>query len=379
MSKTLTTAPAVNSTSDGGTLQRWSRPALILVALIVLAALPLYLDAQMLKIGSWSMAAAVGAIGLTLLVGTAGQLSLAHAFFAAVGAYGYAYLASPSDGLGWPPVFAALGGIALAATAGLAFSPVAARVRGLYLGVASLGLVFIGQHLLKNLGEITGGVNGRGVPPFSVLGFELTGNQPALSVLGVAFGAQERIWYLALFSLLVAIYLSRGIINRRPGRAFTMVRDNQAAASALGIDVQRYKASAFVISSAFAGGAGVLTGLAYAYLTPQNFGLPLSINFLVMVLIGGLGSVGGAVVGAIIVTATPLLLANLAANTGILAAGGSGGYDAGTVSSIVFGVLVVALIILEPGGLARLGSRLWSGISARLGATTRKTSRKETL
>ena len=338
---------------------RWIRPLLIVIALAVLAVMPLYLDVQMLKIGSWSMAAAVGAVGLTLLVGTAGQLSLAHAFFAAVGAYGYAYLAAPSDGLGWPPALAALGGIALAALAGLLFSPVAARLRGLYLGVASLGLVFIGQHLLKNLKPITGGVNGRGVEPFSVFGFELTGNNPAFSVGGVPFGAQERMWYLALFSLIVAIYFASGILKRRPGRAFTMVRDNQAAASALGINVQGYKASAFVISSAFAGGAGVLTGLAYAYLTPQNFGLTLSINFLAMVLIGGLGSVAGAVIGAVIVTATPLLLSSFAANTGLLAAGGSGGYDPATVSSILFGVLIVVLIIIEPGGLARLGQRLW--------------------
>nr|WP_279549613.1 branched-chain amino acid ABC transporter permease [Leucobacter weissii] len=313
----------------------------------------------MLKVGSWSMAIAVGAVGLTMLVGTAGQLSLAHAFFAAVGAYGYAYFAAPEDGLGWPPALAALAGIALAALAGLAFSPVAARVRGLYLGVASLGLVFVGQHLLKNLTPVTGGVNGRSVAPFDVFGFQLTGGTPPLEVLGVPFGAQERMWYLALFSLIVAIFLARGIIARRPGRALTLVRDNQAAASALGINVQHYKASAFVISSAFAGGAGVLTGLAYGYLTPQNFGLTLSISFLVMVLIGGLGSVGGAVVGAVIVTATPLLLESFASSTGLLAAGGSGGYDAATVSSILFGVLVVVLIILEPGGLARLGQRLW--------------------
>lgn len=373
MSETLVTAPSSESTArlaPQSAMQRkpraearWLKPLLIVVALGILAALPLYLDAQMLKIGAWSMAAAVGAIGLTLLVGTAGQLSLAHAFFAAVGAYGYAYLAAPAgDGLGWPPAIAALGGIALAAFAGLLFSPVAARLRGLYLGVASLGLVFIGQHLLKNLTSLTGGVNGRSVVPFEIFGFQLSGGSPAFSVLGVPFGAQERMWYLALFSLLVAILLARGIIMRRPGRAFTMVRDNQAAASALGINVQHYKASAFVISSAFAGGAGVLTGLAYAYLTPQNFGLTLSINFLAMALIGGLGSVGGAVVGAVIVTATPLVLASLTAGTGILAAGGSGGYDAATVSSILFGVLIVVLIILEPGGLARLWQRLWARV-----------------
>lgn len=347
--------------------ERLQRLVMVAVALLLLAALPLYLDAQLLQIGSWSMAAAVGAIGLTMLVGTAGQISLAHAFFVAVGAYGYAFLAADTNdnGLGWPPVLAALGGIVLASLAGLAFSPVAARVRGLYLGVASLGLVFVGQHLIKNLVPITGGVNGRSVAPFEIFGFEFTGNNPSFELLGVAMGAQERMWYLALFSLVVAIYLANGIIRRRPGRAFVMIRDNQAAAAALGINVQHFKASAFVITSAFAGGAGVLTALAYNYVTPQNFGLMLSINFLAMVLIGGLGSVGGAVTGAVLVTAMPLLLESFAASTGFLAAGGSGGYDATTVSSIFFGVLVVVLIIVEPGGLARLWSRLWSRILGR--------------
>ena len=351
--------------SDARSISRrnggWLRRAVLAALLLVLAALPFYVDAQVLKIGSWSMAAAVGAIGLTLLVGTAGQLSLAHAFFAAVGAYGYAALADP-EGPGWPSVAAAIGGVALAAVAGLLFSPVAARLRGLYLGVASLGLVFIGQHLLKNLSVVTGGVNGRGIVPFEIFGFQLSGASPPFDIVGVPFGAQERLWYLALFSVIVAAVLARGIMVRRPGRAFAMVRDNQAAAAALGIDVQHHKAAAFVVSSAFAGGAGILSGLAYAYLTPQNFGLPLSISFLLMAMIGGLGSVAGAVIGAVIVTATPLLLESYASRAGLLAAGGSGGYDAATVSSILFGVLVVVLIVVEPAGIARLGARAWSRV-----------------
>ncbi|ALJ21797.1 branched-chain amino acid ABC transporter permease [Microbacterium sp. No. 7] len=352
------------------TRSRVARAVGLLTLALALAAVPFYLDGSWLIIGVLSMAAAVGAIGLTILVGTAGQLSLAHAFFIAIGAYAYAYLAGPPSesgvsGLGWPTLLAAPVAIAISALAGLAFSPVAARLRGLYLGVASLGLVFIGQHLLRNLVPVTGGSNGRSVTPLELLGFELTGRSPAFDVLGVPFGARERLWFVAIIALVVAMHFAYGITRGRPGRALTMVRDNQAAASALGIPVQHYKASAFVLSSAFAGAAGVLTALAFGYVVPQYFGLILSINYLVMALIGGLGSIGGAVGGAFIVTALPLVLDRLASGLGILAAGGSGGYDATTVASIVFGVLVVAIIILEPGGLAQLSRRTAAAIRRR--------------
>lgn len=354
---------------------RLVRGVALTVTLAILLIVPLYLDRSWLIVGILSMAAAVGAIGLTILVGTAGQLSLAHAFFLAVGAYGYAYLAGePSDsgvsGLGWPTFLAAAVAVGLAALAGLLFSPVAARIRGLYLGVASLGLVFIGQHLLLNLTPVTGGSNGREVVPLEIFGFELTGRSPSFAVLGVPFGDRERLWYVVLAALLVAIYTAHGIISRRPGRALTMVRDNEAAASALGIHVQTYKASAFVLSSAFAGAAGVLTALAFGYVVPQYFGLALSINFLVMILIGGLGSIGGAVVGALIVTALPLFLDRLTAGIGVFAAPGSGGYDATTVSAIVFGALVVGVIILEPGGMAQLARRITSRFGRSRDRTT---------
>lgn len=347
-------------TSTPVRLLGWAAAAAALLALLVA---PLYVDGSWLIVGILSMAAAIGAIGLTILVGTAGQLSLAHAFFLAVGAYGYAFLAGPPaasgiSGLGWPTLVAAPVAIALSAAAGLAFSPVAARLRGLYLGVASLALVFIGQHLLKNLVPVTGGSNGRSVPPLEIAGFQLTGGAPSFDVFGVTFLARERLWYLLLIALAIAIVVAIGITRSRPGRALRLIRDNQPAAAAIGIPVQHYKASVFVVSSAFAGASGVLTALAFQYVVPQYFDLMLSINLLAAVLIGGLGSISGAVAGAVVVTALPLLLERIGAGTGILATPGSGGYDATTLSSIVFGVLVVAMIILEPGGLAQLARRV---------------------
>src|SRR3954471_5774062 len=135
------------------------------------------------------MSAAIAAIGLTLLVGTTGQLSLAHAFFIAVGAYGYCYFSGKSgrvggairdvqSGLDLPPLLAAVLAVLLAGLAGAAFSPIAGRLKGIYLGLASIGLVFIGQHIMQNAAGITGGFNGRDAKPFSLLGFEFSSSSP---------------------------------------------------------------------------------------------------------------------------------------------------------------------------------------------------------
>src|SRR5687768_4721742 len=146
------------------------------------------------------MAAMIAAIGLSLLVGIAGQLSLGHAFFVAIGAYGYAYLTTRI-----PPLLALLAAVALAGLAGAAFSPIAGRVRGIYLGLASLGLVFLGQHILQNATAITGGYNGRDVAPFTLFGFSFTATDPDLVVFGVPYAGLERLWYLGL-ALLVPAY-----------------------------------------------------------------------------------------------------------------------------------------------------------------------------
>ena len=342
-------------------LLRRGAPWLLVLAMLPL---PLYLDGSWLIIGILGMAAALGAIGLTVLTGTSGQLSLAHAFFLAVGAYGYAFLAGEPDeglahtGLGLPPLLAAVLAVLLAGLAGLAFSPVAARVKGLYLGIASLALVFIGEHVLRNAESLTGGFNGRSVPALSIGGFELTGREPELVVLGVPFGERERLWYVAIVALVVGVLLARRVVDGRPGRALRLMRDNAAAAASMGVEVRRHQASVFVFSSLFAGAAGVLSALAFQYIVPQYFTLLLSVTYLAMVVIGGLGSVAGAVAGGFFVTGLPLVLEKFSGSMGFLAEPGSGGLDATMLARIVFGLAIVLVIILEPGGLAALGRRL---------------------
>jgi branched-chain amino acid transport system permease protein len=343
-------------------VSRLLRLAVAAGAVVVLVALPLYLESFWLQTGLFAMGAIVAAIGLTLLVGVAGQLSLGHAFFVAVGAYGYAFLAGREvpgaegpTGLGLPPLLALAGAVALAGVAGAMFSPIAGRVKGIYLGLASLGLVFIGEHILQNATGITGGYEGVAVEPFSILGFSFSNADPdELTILGVPYGRLERLWYVGLVLVAVSIWYGRNLVRSRPGRALATVRDSEVAAAVMGVDVVRYKAAAFTISSMYAGLGGVLTALAFGRIVPESFGFLLSVDFLVMIVIGGAGSVGGAAAGAVFVTALPLVLNHYSGSLPLLAQPGSGGIGASELSRFLYGAAIVAVLLFARDGLAGL-------------------------
>jgi len=345
-------------------VSRAQRVAVAAAAMIVLAALPLYLESFWLQTALFSMGAIVAAIGLTLLVGIAGQLSLAHAFFVAVGAYGYAFLAGKEVagedgpvGLGLPPLLALIGAVALAGVAGALFSPISGRVRGIYLGLASLGLVFLGQHILQNATSITGGYEGVAVEPFSLAGFSFSDSDPELTIIDVPYGRLERLWYLGVVLVALALWYGRNLVRSRPGRALASVRDGEVAAAVHGIDVVRYKAAAFTVSSMYAGLGGVLIALAFGRIVPESFGFVLSIDFLVMIVIGGAGSVGGAAVGAVFVTALPLVLNHYSGSLPLLAEAGGGGVGASEASRFIYGAAIVAVLLFARDGLAGLVRR----------------------
>ncbi len=329
---------------------------------VVLLALPLYVDAPWLKAGQYMMIGAVGAIGLTLLTGQAGQLSLAHGFFLLVGATSYTVLAGPSGdlvGLGLDPLLSIVGAVAISALAGIAFAPVAGRVRGIYLGVASLSLVFLGLYLGQAAESLTGGTStGRAPATFELFGFSFS-NGGDLVIAGVPIRGTERLWYLFLGLLALAYWLARGAVRSRIGRAWRAVRDNEAAAAAMGVDVRRTKAGVFAVSSAYAGLAGVMTVLWFDILKPDEseygtYGVNASIAFLAMVIIGGLGSVGGAVVGALVVSGLPQVLTLYSTDLGWF----TGSVTPVLVSAFVYGAAIVLVVLFEPGGLAAIGRRI---------------------
>ena len=333
------------------------------------------------------MSAIIGAIGLNLLTGNTGQLSLAHAFFLAVGGYGYAYFSGkPSkvgggisaSGLELPTIVAAILAVLLAGFLGLLFSPISSRLRGIYLGIASLALVFIGQHILFNAETITGGFNGRNIPTFNLFGFRFDTTDPSLYILNVEFGRFERLWYLGLALVVLSYIFAKNLLRGRPGWAMQMVRDSEIAAAVMGVDVRRYKASAFVLSSMYAGLAGVLFALTFSRIVPDTFGFELSIQFLAMIIIGGLGSVGGAALGAILVIALPQLLTLYGSGLPFLATPGSGGVDPGTFAKYVFGAAIIGFLLFESGGLAAIGQRIAQPFYRRAGhASARRKERAD--
>jgi branched-chain amino acid transport system permease protein len=345
--------------------------------LLVLLALPLYIGPGPQSAGQYVMIGAVGAIGLTLVIGQAGQLSLAHAFFLLVGGTSYAVLAGETEqagseaviGLGLPPLLALVGAVLITALSGLAFAPVAGRLRGIYLGVASLALVFLGFYLGQALPMLTGGAaSGRNPEPFSLFGFPFT-NEGSLTVLGVPFRQSERLWYLFLALTVIAYLLARGAVRSRVGRSWRAVRDHEAAAAVMGVNVLRAKAGAFAVGAGYAGLAGTMLALWFGLLKPDEsefgtYGLNASIAFLAMVIIGGLGSVPGAVVGAVVVYGTQQVLTLYAGELGLgdLLAGVS----PTVVSLYVYGLAVIVVVLFEPGGLAAIGRRLAAAVAGRM-------------
>ena len=328
---------------------------------------PFYLDVFWLQVGVFAFAAMVAAFGLNLLVGEAGQLSLAHSFFIAIGAYGYTFFASPSqpagggDQIGWdlPPTLAVVLAVAAAGLAGVLFSPIAARLRGIYLGVASLGLVFLGQHVLVNAEPVTGGFNGRDVPPLTVAGFtfdDVPGQ--TLHVLGVPFTRMEKLWYVGLCAVALSWLFYRNLRSSRSGRAMHAVRDGEVAASVMGVQVTRFKGAAFLVSSMLAGLGGVLLALAFRHIVPETFGVLLAIEYLAMVVIGGVGSPGGTLAGALFVSSLPVVLQRYSESLPFVADSPSGGgVTAGIAARFCYGAAIVAVLLVEPGGLAALGRR----------------------
>jgi branched-chain amino acid transport system permease protein len=218
--------------------------------------------------------------------------------------------------------------------------------------------VFIGQHILTDARAFSGGFNGRAVTEFSVFGFHFSDNNPDnLSVFGVEYGYLERLWYLGLALVALSWWLGRNIVRSRAGRALQAVRDSQIAAGTMGIDVRVYKAAAFTVSSMFAGLGGVFLALASQAVVPEQFGFTQSIDFLVMIVLGGLGSIGGAIAGAVAVSALPYVFDHYADSLPLVADPGASGLQGGEAARLLYGAAVIAIMIFAPRGLAGLSQR----------------------
>lgn len=367
--------------SDTAILRTSTQKIWLVIGLVAAVLLPFYLNTlpdgrSWLILFATAFAASIGAIGLNLVTGYAGQVSLGHAFFIGIGAYVGAALSNAAvrnadgsfeligydlDILIWLP----LAGLA-AAIAGILVAPVAFRLGGLYLALVTLGLVFLGEHIFRNWTSLTGGVGqGRSAAQLSLLGYRFDVDS---TILGYSISREHQIYLFILVVMVVMAFLAKNLVRSREGRAFAAVRDRDIAAEIIGVEVPRYKTKAFAVSSFYAGITGGLLFSITGFVEPTSFGLLLSIAYIAMVVIGGVASIAGSIMGAFLITLLPKLidLSRLPDAVDVVLGWvpGLGGGEIGEALStsqierILFGVLIIVFLVFEPLGLYGIWIRI---------------------
>src|SRR5918996_3283344 len=258
---------------------------------------------------------AIGAIGLNLLTGYTGQPSLGHAAFIGLGAFvaGYYGGGRAVDGIGYdiPLVLYLLIAAVAGGLVGLVIGLPALRLRGNYLAIVTLGLVFLALYVWKKWTTFTGGNAGSPMPieaELSIGVWSIDFLNP--TVFGKELGPKQGLMYLSWGLVIVVALLVKNIVRTRPGRALQAVRDRDVAAEVIGVSLFRYKVGAFVVSSAIAAVAGSLYGLYLRLLTPneESLGIVLSIQYLAVIVVGGIGTIYGSIFGAVLVGALPTII-----------------------------------------------------------------------
>ncbi len=297
--------------------------ALVIGAFLAPTVLDDYFTSQLTFICMYSVAT----VGLMLLTGYTGQVSIGHAAFFGIGAYTSAILSSN----GVPFVLALpLAGL-ISGFVGIFIGLPALRLSGLYLAIATMGFGFIVDEILVRWESLTKGNMGMMVDP--------------PSIGPVVFETETSYYYLTLTVLILTILAARNILRSPTGRALIAIRDSEVAAQAMGVSMAKYKTMAFAISAFFTGVAGGLYAHKLTFINPESFTILVSIEFLAMIIIGGLGSLHGAVFGAGFIIFLPQLIIMtkdympryLADQTGLEAA--------------LYGLMIILFILLEPMGI----------------------------
>ncbi|RJR34812.1 MAG: ABC transporter ATP-binding protein [Desulfobacteraceae bacterium] len=260
-------------------------------------------------------------IGLNVVVGFAGLLDLGYVAFYAIGAYGYALCASPHFGVHIPFWAMLPACVALAAIGGALLGIPVLRMRGDYLAIVTLGFGEIIRILLNNLDPVTNGPRGL-----------LRIDPPAIG--GLVINSPSRWFYLILLGILVSAFLADRLNNSRIGRAWIAMREDQDAAAMMGIDILRYKLLAFTIGASFAGIGGAVFAARQGSIFPENFSLMVSIHVLCLIIIGGMGSIPGVILGAVFLIGIPEILREVQ-----------------QYRMLAFGGLLVVMMIFRPMGI----------------------------
>lgn len=297
-----------------------------LLVLALLAA-PLLVSEYLLSQLTFVLIYAIVGLGLMVLAGYTGLFSLGQAAFFGVGAYAQAFL----TGLGWPAPVALLASGAMAAAVGMVVGLPALRVRGIYLGIATLAFGFIVEEVFARWESVTGGNGGKAVGVIDAFGWKAD--------------TAASFYFVCLGVVLLATLACLNLLRSPTGRAFVAIRDSEISARSMGIHVAHYKTMAFAFSAALAGVGGALYAHQIRFLSPDQFGIEQSIDLLLMVVIGGLGSIHGAFLGAIFLIALPQLIAStkdwLPDTIG----------QAPGLKSLIYGAVLIGFVLFEPQGM----------------------------
>lgn len=328
------------ATSDNPGALSWVRGVVLLAVAILF---PLLASPFQIDLACQVFLACIGALSLMILTGFAGQVSLGHAGLIAAGAFTTGILTKELN----VPVFltipvAAVTGMVL----GLVFGLPSLRLRGLYLAVSTLALHFVVIYLGGEYETKRGFSTGILIEPPSIFGYHLT---------------DRRGWYVVLLvAVALVFWLVRNLLRGRTGRAWGAMHVNEAVAAALGVNVPRAKLMAFVISSAITAVGGALFASYRGFVSVDAFPLMLSVQYVAMIIVGGMGSLAGAILGAAFLTILPYAIEALV----MLLPGASG--HANQVSAFnytAFGLVMILFLVLEPGGLVAIGRRIRSRLS----------------
>jgi branched-chain amino acid transport system permease protein len=304
--------------------------AFVVVFIVLLVACPLFCSARMLTILTMIGIAIISVLGLSILTGFCGQISIGHVGFMAVGGYTSGILCAK---LGWS-FWTALPCAALAAgIAGLIFGLPSLKIKGFYLIMATIAAHFIIIWTVIQLRSITGGSDGLAVP------------KPAIG--GIVLNSKASYFYLVMIFTSVATLLAKNIVRSRAGRAFVAIRDNDLAAEVMGVSLWSYKLQAFFIGCVYAGVAGSLLVHYYAFASVDEFAFMDSVWYLGMLIVGGMGSIAGAIYGAVALK----LLDELVTIVGPILSAAVAAQAAASLALVSRGLIIIIFLIFEPRGL----------------------------
>lgn len=326
-------------------LRLWTTtPQLVRMAVLaaVLIVLPIVLDNYWMALVNTALIAAIGAIGLNVLVGFTGQISLGQGGFLAVGAFTSVIL---TDRAGVPAPLSIMGAVLLTAAVGMIFGLPALRLKGLYLAIATLASQMVIIFVVRRWGWLTEGQGFVDVMRLEVFGFSLSRAN------------FEQQWYLILIVItILAALTATNLFRTGVGRSFMAIRDQDIAASAIGVNLTRAKITAFGVSNGFVGLAGALMAHYTEIISWERFTLDVSILYLAMIIVGGLGSVAGAIYGAAFITFLPVFTRMLADELGGVAPMLRQQLPA--FEHAIFGLTIIIFLIFEPKGLNRIWERV---------------------